>query len=183
MNPVMTRLHQDHDRLTQLLDLLEALLDRFHEGREPDYELIGEMLEYMAVYADRVHHPTEDLIFRRALDRGAEQRDVFQILMQQHEALGQCNRRFRQSLDGIVHEEVLRRDEVEIQGRELVGTLREHLALEDQEAFPIALERLDPSDWEAVEILAPRADDPVFGTPDTQRFRALFRHLAEQAQG
>ena len=44
------------------------------------------------------------------------------------------------------------------------------------------LARFDAADWEAVEALAPRADDPLFGTPDPQRFRALYRHLFEQAQ-
>ncbi len=182
MNPVMTRLDQDHVRLARLLDLLDGLLDRFHEGNEPDYDLISEMLEYMVSYADGVHHPTEDLIFRRVLEKGYEQRDVFEVLMHQHTLLGQMNRRFRQSLDGIVHEEVLRRDEVESQGRELVNTLREHMGLEDREAFPIARERLDQADWDAVDALAPRADDPVFGTPDPLRFQALYQHLAQQVQ-
>jgi hemerythrin-like domain-containing protein len=181
MNPVMNRLGQDHARLAGLLDLLDALLDRFHEGEEPDYELICELLEYMDSYSDTIHHPTEDLIFRRVLDGGAEQRDVFEVLMRQHSVVIQINKRFRHSLEGIVNEEVLRRDEVETQGRDLVNTLREHLHLEDREAFPIALERLAQADWDAVEAAAPRADDPVFGTPDPQRFRALFRHLAEQA--
>ncbi|HYN78979.1 MAG TPA: hemerythrin domain-containing protein, partial [Lamprocystis sp. (in: g-proteobacteria)] len=168
--------------LAGLLDLLDALLDRFHAGDEPDYELICEMLEYLDTYSDTVHHPTEDLIFRRAMDKGAEQRDVFDVLMRQHGILNQINKRFRRSLEGIVNEEVLRRDEVETQGRELVSTLREHQALEEDKAFPIALERLDQADWDAVEALAPRVDDPVFGTPDPQRFRALFQHLTEQSQ-
>jgi len=178
----MTRLDQDHVRLARLLDLLDGLLDRFHEGDEPDYDLIAEMLEYMVSYADGIHHPTEDLIFRRVLDKGAEQRDVFEVLMHQHAVVGQMNRRFCQTLDGIVHEEVVRRDEVETQGRELVATMREHLALEDREAFPIARARLDQTDWDAVEAIAPRADDPLFGTPDPLRFRALFQHLAQQVQ-
>jgi hemerythrin-like domain-containing protein len=96
--------------------------------------------------------------------------------------LPQLNRRFRQSLEGIVHEAVLPREEVEAQGRELVTTLREHMSLEDGEAFPIARERLDESDWEEVEALAPSAEDPLFGTPDPQRFRALFQRLSAQAQ-
>jgi len=182
MNPIMTRLGQDHAHLARLLDLFDDLLDRFHEGHEPDYELMCEMLEYMADYADQIHHPTEDLIFRRALEKGIQKRDVFDVLMNQHDLVAQLNKRFRQSLDAIVHEEVLLRDEVEAQGRELVNTLREHMTLEDREAFPIALERLDQADWEAVEAAAPSADDPVFVTPDPQRFRALFQHLAEQAQ-
>ncbi len=181
MNPIMTRLVQDHSRLAQLLDLFDGLLDRFHQGHEPDFELMCEMLDYMAVYADQIHHPTEDLIFRRALDKGSQKRDVFDVLMHQHDLVARLNKRFRQSLDAIVHEEVLLRDEVEAQGRELVKTLREHMTLEDQEAFPIALERLDEADWEAVEATAPSADDPVFGSPDPQRFRALFQYLYQQA--
>ena len=182
MHPLMNRLGQDHFRLARLLDLLHALLDRFHAGEAQDYDLICELLEYMDSYSDTIHHPTEDLIFRRALDRGAAQRDVFDVLMRQHGVVIQLNKRFRSSLDGIFHEEVVRREEVEGQGRELVTALREHLLLEDTEAFPIVLARFDAADWEAVEALAPRADDPLFGTPDPQRFRALYRHLFEQAQ-
>lgn len=182
MNSLMNRLGQDHARLAGLLDLLDALLDRFHAGAEPDYELMSELLEYMDSYSDTIHHPTEDLIFRRALENGAEKRDVFDVLMRQHVVVTQINKRFRDSLEGIVNEEVLRRDEVETQGRELVNTMRAHLTLEDAEAFPIALARLGQADWDAVAALAPRADDPVFGTPDPQRFRALIRHLAAQAQ-
>ncbi|WP_295443962.1 hemerythrin domain-containing protein [uncultured Thiodictyon sp.] len=182
MHPLMQRLAQDHLRLTQLLDLFHALLERFHAGHEPDYEVFCQMLEYMDNYADTIHHPTEDLIFRRTLEKGAEQRDVFDVLMRQHAVVIQMNKRFRQSLDGIVNEEVLRRDEVEAQGREFVTTMREHLALEETEAFPIARDWLEPADLDALEILAPRAEDPLFGTPDPQRFRALFKHLCAQAQ-
>lgn len=182
MNPTMTRLALDHTRLVQLLDLFEQLLDRFHTGQEPDYDLMSEMLEYMESYQDSVHHPTEDLIFRRVLDKGVQRHDVFDVLRHQHDRLPQLNKRFRQSLDGIVHEAVLPREEVEAQGRELLGTLREHMALEDREAFPIALERLDEADWDAVEALSPNADDPVFGVPDPLRFRALFQRLVAHAQ-
>lgn len=178
---IMTRLAQDHARLTKLLNLFDDLLNRFHDGAEPDYDLMHEMLEYMDTYADRVHHPTEDLIFQRLLDQGAGQRDVFDVLMHQHAELIQISKRFRQSLDGIIHEEVLRRDDVEADGRELVSTMRAHLAMEDAEAFPIALQCLAEADWAAVEAAAPAVEDPVFAAPDPVRFRALYRYLSEQA--
>ncbi len=178
---IMTRLAQDHARLTKLLNLFDELLNRFHDGAEPDYDLMHEMLEYMDSYADMVHHPTEDLIFRRLLDQGAGQRDVFEVLMRQHAALTQISKRFRQSLDGIMHEEVLLREDVEADGRELVSTMRAHLAMEDAEAFPIALKYLTAEDWQAVEEAAPVVEDPVFAAPDPVRFRALYRYLSEQA--
>lgn len=181
MHPVMTRLGQDHARLARILNLFDELLDRFHEGSEPDYDLLCEMLEYMASYADQIHHPTEDLIFHRVLAKGVANRDVFDVLMHQHDLVAQLNRRFHESLDAIIHEEVLLRAEVEAQGRELVDTLRSHMTMEDEEAFPIAIEHLDAADWEAVEAEAPSADDPVFTTPDPQRFRALYAELSRQA--
>jgi hemerythrin-like domain-containing protein len=177
----MTRLAQDHLRLARLLDLFEDLLDRFHEGAEPDYELMCELLQYVDTYSDVVHHPTEDLLFERVLAKGTERRDVFEVLMRQHKSLGQLSRRFRQSLDGILHEEVLLREDVEAHGRELIGTLRAHKRLEDDEAFPIVERRLTESDWAEVEALAPNLEDPVFGTPDPSRYRALVARLAAQA--
>ena len=71
MPALLERLNQDHKHLALVLDLLDTLLDLFHEGQEPDYELICEMLEYMENYEDQVHHPSEDLIFERMKARGS----------------------------------------------------------------------------------------------------------------
>jgi hemerythrin-like domain-containing protein len=180
MNRLLERLDLEHRRLARVLDLLDKLLDGFHEGAEPDYELTCEMLEYMESYADQVHHPTEDLIFRRVLERAGADQPILGILMHQHRTLVELNRRFRQSLEGVVHEEVLRRDEVESQGRELVDTLRRHMVLEDSEAFPLVLQYLSPDEWEELAEAAPDAEDPVFGAPDPARFRALYQHLMTQ---
>jgi hemerythrin-like domain-containing protein len=182
MTQLLDRLNQDHRHLARLLDLFDGLLDRFHEGDEPDFELMCEMLEYMDCYADQVHHPAEELIFDRMRARSNEAYPVLDVLSKQHVLLGQMNKRFRQSLDGIVHEEVLRRDEVELQGRELLKIMREHLNLEEAEAFPLARERLETRDWEELLEEAPSTDDPVFGDPDPARFRTLFQHLMAQAQ-
>lgn len=180
MQTIMTRLALDHARLTKLLDLLADLLDRFHEGDEPDFELMNEMIEYMQKYADVIHHPTEDLIFRRVLEKGEVQHDVFHVLMRQHAAITQVSQRFRESLESILKEEVQLREDVEANGRELVATMRSHLAMEDAEAFPIARARLTAEDWEAIAATAPNAEDPVFGSPDPVRFKALYHYLYEQ---
>jgi Uncharacterized conserved protein len=102
--------------------------------------------------------------------------------MLQHESLAQLNRRFKESLEGIVHEEVLPREEVEQQGRELLATLREHMRLEDEEAFPIALAGLTDADWAELQAQAPTADDPVFGQADPERFRALYGQLQAEVR-
>jgi len=182
MTDLLDRLYREHRVLARVLDLFDDLLDRFHEGGEPDYELMSEMLEYMETYSDQVHHPSEEDIFDRLRARTNEVYPVLDLLTKQHVQLGQMNKRFRQSLEGIMHEEVLRRDEVEVQGRQLVKTLREHLNLEETDAFPLARERLSVSDWEELGVEAPSEEDPLLGDAGQARFRALFQHLSEQTQ-
>ena len=183
MTELLDRLNLEHKALVQVLDLFDDLLDRFHDGDEPDYELMCEMLEYLEIYSDQVHHPSEEDIFDRLRARSGRTEPVLDQLTEQHHAISEMNKRFRQSLEGIVHEEVLRRDEVEIQGRELVKTLRDHLDVEEKEAFPLARERLSASDWD--ELLSVTFGDPesLLGTAARSRFQALFRHLSEQDNG
>jgi len=178
MAELLDRLIQDHRHLTRVLDLLEHLLDRFHTGDEPDYELMCGMLEYIESYADQVHHPSEENLFDRLRARSHEHYPVLDRLAEQHLQLTRINKRFRQSVEGIVHEEVLRRDQVEVQGRELIKTLREHLELEEREAFPLARERLSANDWD--ELLPADDEDPLFGPIERRHFQTLFQHLMEQ---
>lgn len=162
------------------MDLLTALLDRFRAGEEPDYGLMCEVLEYMIDYSDQVHHPSEELIFERLFAVSGENPDLLRRVMRQHEQLSQLNRRFRESLEGIMHEEVLPRDEVELQGREMLSLLREHIELENTRAFPFAAAQLTAEDWADIETRVPQAQDPVFGQADPQRFRALYARLKDQ---
>jgi hemerythrin-like domain-containing protein len=182
MSDLLERLTKDHRNLSHVLLVLDSLLDRFHDGNEPDYELMIEMLEYIESYADQVHHPSEEDLFDRLRARSNETYPVLELLQKQHTLLGQLNRRFRQSLEGIVHEEVLRRDEVEVQGRELVKTMREHLDLEENEAFPLVRERLSASDWEELQEEVPSLADPVFSDAAQARFRSLLKQLIDQTE-
>lgn len=177
MNDLLERLGQDHRRLAQLLTLLEGLLDEFRDGLEPDYELMCELMEYLIDYEDQVHHPSEDLIFARVLAEVGPGHAVLTQLLQQHQSLMQLNRRFKESLEGIVHEEVLRRDEVERQGRALIAQLREHMRLEEERAFPLAQTCLSEAIWSELLAAAPHVEDPVFGQKDPERFRMICKQL------
>lgn len=177
MNDLVERLGQDHRRLAQLLNLLEGLLDEFRDGLEPDYELMCELMEYLIDYEDQVHHPSEDLIFERILAEVGPGHAVLTQLMQQHQNMMQLNRRFKESLEGIVHEEVLRRDEVERQGRALIAQLREHMQVEEERAFPLALTCLSDAVWSELLAAAPNVEDPVFGQKDPERFRMIYKQL------
>ena len=66
---LLDTLHQDHRVLAHILEALDRQQALIHAGHEPDYELLEEILSYMADYPDRFHHPTEDAIFQRYLEK------------------------------------------------------------------------------------------------------------------
>ena len=57
--------HTEHAYFAQLLRLLRREIDVIHAGEDPNYELMVDILSYLHEYADRVHHPREDVAFAR----------------------------------------------------------------------------------------------------------------------
>jgi hemerythrin-like domain-containing protein len=178
MHPMLGQLHRDHKNLERLLGVLERQLDDFHEGEDRELDLMCELIEYLESYEDQVHHPTEDLIFERLQGRTGEKRVAVETLVEQHVLLADMTKKFRQSLEGIMHGGVVLRHTVESQGRAMVKLLRRHMALEEDEVFALADATLGEADWAAVAAKAPKFNDPVFGDPDPGRFRNLFMHLS-----
>jgi len=60
---ILAELRQDHRNMALMLNILERQSNRIYEGNEPDYELLHDIMHYMTVYPDTVHHPKEDCIY------------------------------------------------------------------------------------------------------------------------
>ena len=179
MSQLLDKLHHDHINLSRLLDLLSAQLDALFAGHESDFDLKIELLDYIEHYAEQHHHPTEDIINQAAFSKPAmqEHEALYQRVSREHEALLGMARRFRETLEGIMQGEVLRRDEVETRGREFIALQRQHIDLEEQEIFPLVSQALSDKEWEKLEQKIPHMDDPVFHRQDFNRFRSLIDYL------
>ena len=183
MHQLLEKLQRDHRNLEKILDLLTSQIDHFLSGRESDFDLKIELLEYMEAYADQGHHPLENVIFEVARPLVGERSELMDRLMQQHTELGSMTRKFRHSLENIFQGGVMPREELEVQGREFIALQRQHLMLEEQEAFPLIDATLNEAQWAEVIERAPRQDDPVFEAPDKIRFQRLFEYLSEIEAG
>lgn len=179
MHSLLERLHRDHINMARLLDLLERELNEFYAGRESDFDLKIEMLEYIECYAELIHHPTEDRIFEAARGRLGDKQHLLDTLHEQHGVLVGLARKFRKNLEGVVQGAVIGREELEIEGREFIALQRQHLNWEEQEMFPALDACLDAEDWERIAGDVPKPDDPVFGEKDPNRFRLLYQYLNE----
>ena len=179
MHRILQHLHRDHLRLSQLLDLMERQLDMFHEGEEPEFDLLIDMLDYLENYADCVHHRAEDLIFDAFDADHPEHHAVVQDLEAQHARLSEMTRSFRHALEGIVQGAVQRRDEVERLGREYVELQRRHMETEEQDLFPALEQSVSDELLDSLESQLPSGDDPLFDDRVKDHYRMLYRYLAK----
>ena len=180
MHKLLNRLTRDHRNLEKILALLTAQLDHFFAGRESNFDLKIELMDYLEAFADTGHHPLENLIYDVAKRRIQGHDELFERLVKQHQDLARLTRTFRHSLEGILHEAVMSRAELETQGREYIALQQLHLALEDREVFPLLDAELTEDDWQKIAENMPRHDDPVFEAPDQVRFYNLVSYLENE---
>ena len=67
-------LSDEHRYLSLLLDTLEEQLQLTDLTAPGDFFLIQDIVHYMYEYTDVVHHPTEDLMFEKLLQRNPDTR-------------------------------------------------------------------------------------------------------------
>ena len=60
---ILEELREDHRNLARLLDLLENECRDVPAEGEPDMDLLHDIMHYMTVYPDAIHHPREDLVY------------------------------------------------------------------------------------------------------------------------
>ena len=177
MHPVLHRLQRDHEHLDRVLDLLESHVDAFHDGEPIDFELIAEVLEYLADYADGVHHRLEDHLFEPLKDRADELGATVRQVVFQHPHLSARTRQFQHTAEGVVHDAVVTREEFEQQARAFLGLQREHLRLEDERVMPALEQVLGTAALDAAAGLLPAEQDPLFGTHRRDHLARLFARL------
>ncbi|MBT8122075.1 MAG: hemerythrin domain-containing protein, partial [Gammaproteobacteria bacterium] len=70
MEQTLKSLHRDHDNLRRILFLLEDLLIDIYRGTGHHDPVFQQILAYIQDYPERVHHPTEDMIYSLIYNKG-----------------------------------------------------------------------------------------------------------------
>lgn len=176
----ITEWHDEHARFSRLLDLLETQAMAFHAGEEPNYDLMRDVIYYLRHFADRFHHPREDVAFARLAERDPGLRLAVSRLLQEHRVITVAGEELLRRLDDIAADVVVERSAVEAAAVIYLVYYRHHLATEETEIVPRAAELLTPDDWAAVTAAVPTARDPLFGDDVEARYEELSRQLQAQ---
>ncbi len=170
--------HGDHVNFARLLDLLEMQVSNFHRGERPNYDLMVDIVYYLRSFADRIHHPREDVAFARLVEREPALELPINRLLQEHRVISTASVELSNRLDEAAKDVMTPRAALEAAAATYVVYYRHHLATEEGEIMPRAVHLLTQEDWTAVAAAIPAASDPLFGNDVEPRFRELRKQIA-----
>ena len=173
--------HTEHVYFTRLLRLLRREIDVIHSGGDPGYELMVDILRYLHEYADRVHHPREDVAFARLARHSPDLKATLDRLHQEHRVIETAGAELLARIEAAVGGEVVPREKIEAAAATFLVFYESHLAREENEVLARAGRHLTAADWDAVRASVASLPDPVFGKDPQERFRELRRQIARES--
>ena len=176
---LLAELRQDHRNMAVLLDLLQQEIDRIDQPDEsPDFDLLHDIMRYMTVYPDTMHHPKEDLIYAGMQARQPELAKGLEEVEVDHRDIAMLGKRLRDDVAAIVGGTSVSRDRVIDDAQQYVHRLRKHMTWEEEDLF----QRADAmGDGLKLDTSHLDAADPVFGAQRDTSFDNLSQTVERDA--
>lgn len=174
---LMRELHDDHRNMTTVIDLLDELVTEMSSGRDPDFELFDEIMRYMTVYPDAVHHPKEDVVYAELRAHRPDLAEGIDHVPDEHRQIAEIGAKLRGEVEAIVAGAAVRREQMIADTSSYVDTLREHMRWEEEEFFS-RIDRMMDAEPRKVDVAAfEHIRDPVFELEIEAGFRRLIMSL------
>ncbi len=173
--------HDEHMYFNRLLALLRREVDALAQEKVPNYGLMLDILAYLRDYADEVHHPREDEVFRRLALRRPDRELPIARLRQEHRVIAHAGEALRLLLEEAAADSFVRRAEIEVAAATYLVYYGNHIETEEEDILPLAAQVLGEEDWQAAKAVAPAARDPLHGRNATDRLSELRRRIAAEA--
>lgn len=180
MANLLDQLQRDHVNLNRLLRLLEAEGERIRAGGDEDLALMADIIEYMESYPDVAHHPLEDALVEHYLAHHAPDAEVaarFRDTMAEHAALRAATHALRESIESLLNDVLMPREDLLRQLDDYIALQRRHLQREERELFPRLRAAFGEADWRAVAARHPARADPLFSERLDDQFRGLLERI------
>ena len=168
-------LRSEHCEMECILNALSRVVDKSaRDGKEPDFECLWLLLDWIESFPDTFHHPKEeDFLFPILAERNPEAGDLIDDLREEH-------------VKGIAMMDDLRRN-LEAYRRDLaagprfwevakayVAMERRHIRTEEQWLLPLALRSLADADWVSANRAFLDNVNPLLGRERRLKFDEFF---------
>ena len=182
VSEVLAALRSDHRNMAVLLRLMEHEIQRVEDGEESDFELLHDIMQYMTVYADAIHHPREDLVYAEMRARGGGLADGLDGVGPDHEEIAALSIKLRNDFDAVISGTAVQREQVIRDAGEYTRRLRDHMLWEERDLFKRADRMCAEDSSVSVDVSHLSASDPVFGSEAQSPFAKLFERVRFEAR-
>lgn len=176
-------LSNEHRYMNLLVETLDEHLQNAKEPATGDYFLMQDIVRYMHDYSDKVHHPTEDLMFGKLVQRNpAREKDVTR-LQREHGFLDKNTSDLMRLLEVAADRQTPEDAEaVRDAASTYIHSLRQHMQFEEHELFPSATSCLASKDWHDIEARLEAVEDPLFGETVQREYRVLYEYFSDRSE-
>jgi len=177
---LMQALRDDHRNMALVLDVLDNSIAAAESGENPDFELVDEIMRYMTVYPDAVHHPKEDVVYSALQNSRPDLVNGLEDVPADHREIAALGTKLRDDVEAVVAGAAVRRQNFLEHATEYVRRLREHIKWEEEDLFQRVEEMLER---DAVTLDIDRFQhilDPVFELAVETAFRRLLESLKSE---
>ncbi len=179
---VLAELREDHRNMTLMLNLLERESNLIYADGDPDFELLADVMHYMTVYPDAVHHPKEDRLYAELKVVRPDLSAGFERISVDHRHIAELSVSLRDEILSINSGMFVRRNTVVANALRYVNTLRGHMQWEELDLFR-RVEEMIREGHKLIDAANFSQDlDPVFGPEVKQNFERLVVNIQEYAR-
>ena len=177
MSDLLERICQDHINMAQVLKLIASEIDALEAEEPRDLQILDEAMRYMINYADQVHHPVEDIMFRRLLEIAPECGETIEYIFNEHKVLGTKGQEFQTLVQDVEYGDFVNREQLVAAGREYVQSQYSHMTREEKNLLNTA-KLLASRGW--LDVEEHKMIDPVFGEKVEQEYKYLHDYIVRQ---
>ncbi len=177
MTDFIEELKHDHGVIQEVVAGMSAVADLLDSGKEVDPSILGDLVQFLAVFADHCHHSKEEqyLFPLLASKTGATTKRELQRLEQEHRSATQLVRELAKASAAYIENPLAMRYRVVALLRKLVDLYPAHIWKEDYLLFPIAQENLSEAEQQNMAAKFEGVEREV-----GQDVHAAFEMLAKQ---
>ena len=179
---LMKELREDHRNMSMVLEVLDEVVEHASSGKDPDFELLDEIMRYMTVYPDAVHHPKEDIMYAQLREKRPDLAEGLDSVPDDHNEIAALGSALRDEIEAINAGAAVRRQKLIEDASSYVKRLRDHMAWEERDLFKRIdtmlfgeSQEIDFSEFEHIK-------DPVFELEIEAGFRRLLASLKQTGQ-
>jgi|GEM_PF-515371 len=159
---LMRELREDHAKMTLVLNVLDNIVGLAESNEDPDFELVDEIMRYMTVYPDAVHHPKEDVIYSVLKRRRPDLAEGLDDVPADHREIATLGMNLRDDVEAINAGAAVRRKQFIAVASEYIRRLRDHMAWEEEDLFRRVDEMIGEEDLSIDVEKYQHIKDPVF---------------------